>query len=438
MPSSDIRAWAERVASGDRRALARALTEIENRGPSARTLLAELYRRGGQTAKVGVTGAPGVGKSTLVNGLAARFSEKGKTVAVLAVDPTSPFTGGAVLGDRVRMAAHDEGSQVYIRSMAARGALGGLAAATEDALTALSAAGFDLVLVETVGVGQAEVDVARLASPTLLVLTPGMGDGVQALKAGVMEIADIFVINKADLPGADRAETEIRAALELRDPSNGEPPAILRVCASTGDGLDLLFDAVDAFAPPHRDAEAYWRERLAADLRDGLVESLNLNDRLRAAAARVAAGAENPYDAVERLLRVEETGVRIDHIGIAVHSIEDALKLWSEALGVPPGKRIRVDREGVEVAMLPYGDSRIELLQPDPGSAVARFLEKRGEGLHHIALRVDDLDSAAAALRAQNVRLINEEPGVGAEGYRYVFLHPKSANGVLLELTADA
>lgn len=390
MSASDIAAWADRVAAGDRRALARALTEVENRGPAAPALLAALRDRRKPTLTAGVTGAPGVGKSTLVDILAERFAASGDRVAVLAVDPSSPFTGGALLGDRVRMSGRDEDARVYIRSMAARGALGGLAAAVEDALAVLSAAGFDAVLIETVGVGQAEVDVARLASPVVLVVTPGLGDGVQALKAGVMEIADVFVINKADIPGADRAENEIRAALEIRAPADGPPPAVLRTVASTGEGLSALVDAIDSWAPR-------------------------------------ALGARPP----------SAPAPRIDHIGVAVDSIDQALELWSNALGVRPGERIRVEHEGVEVAILPFGESRVELLEAEPGSAVARFLEKRGEGLHHIALRVADFEAVVAALRERGARLLSDEPGVGAEGYRYVFLHPESANGVLLELIAD-
>ena len=431
--------WADRLAAGDRKALARALSEIENRGPSAPHLLPALFDRATKQAlRVGFTGAPGAGKSTLVDAVAARLAADGRKVAILAVDPTSPFTGGAILGDRVRMSArHDrtvEGNNVFIRSMAARGSLGGLAPAAEDLMVAFEAAGYDVLLIETVGVGQAEVDVVRLTAPTVLVLTPGLGDEVQALKAGIMEIADIFVLNKADQPGVERAEAQMKAALDLRPPDAGPRPPIIRTSATAGEGLDALVAALSD-APVHtRDTAHYWRERLRADLRRGLAEAAGVDALLNAAADEVAAGRRNPYSAVADLLR---TPAQLDHIGVAVRSIDDALRLWSEALGVRAGERIQVEHEGVEVAMVPLGGPRVELLEPlSPDSVIGRFLEKRGEGLHHIAVRVEDLDRAVSAVKQRGLRLIHDEPRRGAEGYRYVFLHPKAANGVLLELIA--
>src|SRR5882724_1542366 len=194
--------WAKRIAGGDTRALARAATAIENREPGAQELFAELQAGASQPLVLGVTGAPGVGKSTLVDRLAGAFRKQGKTVAIIAVDPSSAVTGGALLGDRIRMQAHHADPGIFIRSMATRGALGGLASSTAALVRLFGAAGRDLVIVETVGVGQAEVAVAKLAAVTLVVLVPGMGDDVQAFKAGIMEIADIYVVNKADHAGA--------------------------------------------------------------------------------------------------------------------------------------------------------------------------------------------------------------------------------------------
>ena len=210
-----LSALAASILSGDPRAIARGISLVENETDDGPALVRELYERSGRAFLVGVTGAPGAGKSTLVDGIVMRWRKAGRTVGVLAVDPTSPFSGGAMLGDRVRMQAHAQDAGVFIRSMATRGHLGGLARATTDAALVLDAAGKDFVAIETVGVGQDEVEIARTADVSVVVLVPGMGDEVQALKAGVMEIADIFVVNKADRDGADRAVAEIESMLGL-------------------------------------------------------------------------------------------------------------------------------------------------------------------------------------------------------------------------------
>ena len=207
--------WAEKIVAGDVRALARAATAVENRRPEAVPLMQELFPRTGRALLVGITGPPGAGKSTLVDQLAKALRRENRQVGILAVDPTSPYSGGAILGDRIRMQQHHADPGVFIRSMASRGSLGGIAPATLDLALLLDAAGKDVVLIETVGVGQDEVEVARLADVTIVVLVPGMGDDVQAIKAGIMEIADIFVINKADRPGAGALERETQALVEM-------------------------------------------------------------------------------------------------------------------------------------------------------------------------------------------------------------------------------
>jgi LAO/AO transport system kinase len=373
--------WARKIRDGDVRALARAATAVENRDPQAAELLRELAPHAGHALVVGITGPPGAGKSTLVDAMALALRKQGKTLAILAVDPSSRITGGAILGDRIRMQQHHADAGIFIRSMATRGSLGGLARATADLARLMDCAGRDYVLIETVGVGQDEVEIAGLAQVTVVVLVPGMGDDVQAIKAGIMEIADVFAINKADQPGADRVEHELQAMLSL---AHGHVPAIVRTVATDGTGIDKLLAAV----------ERPVTQRSAGEIRGGPT---------------------------------------IDHLGIAVAALDDAIGFY-ETLGLAVGQRERVASEKVDVAMLPAGDSRIELLQPSgPDSPIAKFLEKRGPGLHHIALRVPDLNAAVASLKAAGARLLNE-PRQGAGGHTYVFVHPASAGGVLLEL----
>ena len=240
-------ALAEGVRRGDVRALARAISVVEDGRPEAPALLAALFPHGGRSLVVGVTGPPGSGKSTLVDRLTAHLRRRGQTVGIVAVDPTSPFSGGAILGDRIRMQGHAADGGVFIRSMATRGHLGGLAAATSQVLTVLSASGKDVILVETVGVGQDEVDVVGTADVSVVVLVPGLGDEVQALKAGIMEIADVFVVNKADREGVDRVVAEIGSMLSLATHEGQPPPAIVTTVATDDRGIDELWKAVEAF-----------------------------------------------------------------------------------------------------------------------------------------------------------------------------------------------
>lgn len=286
---------AQRIRQRDLRAIARAATAIENGSPSAAALLKELFPHTGRAAILGITGAPGAGKSTLVDQLAKAYRAQNMPIGIIAVDPSSPFTGGAILGDRIRMQQHHADPGVFIRSMATRGHLGGLARSTLEIALLLDAAGSETVLIETVGVGQDEIEIARLADVCCVVLVPGMGDDVQALKAGIMEIADVFVINKADLAGADKLEQELRAMLSL---THLDVP-IVKTVASDGQGINEAIEAIRLVkARKSRDGEKLWTNRLREMLRERLLERMPAAE-FEAAARRVSTRQTDPYTVVE-------------------------------------------------------------------------------------------------------------------------------------------
>ena len=300
------------LRTGDTRALARAISIVENHAPGWSDLLKALFPHTGHARVIGLTGAPGAGKSTLVDQL-ARFSRtQNQTVGIIAVDPTSPYTGGAILGDRIRMQDHFADSGIYIRSMATRGSLGGLALTTADVATVLDASGRDVILIETVGVGQAEVDIVRLAEITVVILVPGMGDDVQTIKAGIMEIADIFVINKSDRDGAENVEKEIRALQSLAMRSDGWTPPIVKTVASEGAGIEDLASAIaqyEAFLQKGdralKKSVENWQQRLVEMLRGAMLEKARaqLGDgNLARLATEVAEHKRDPYTLVEEIV----------------------------------------------------------------------------------------------------------------------------------------
>ncbi len=440
------------VLDGDRLAIARAITVVEAEGPSAAAIIKGVYHRSGRAYLVGVTGPPGVGKSTLVDRMLVALRSGGRTVAVLAVDPTSPFSGGAVLGDRVRMQTHAGDPGVFVRSMATRGQLGGVARATGDAAVILDAAGFDLIVIETVGVGQAEIEISRMADMSIVVTMPGSGDGVQALKAGVMEIADLFVVNKADHAGADRAVGEIEAMLGLTEyGSNDWRPPVLQTRATEGVGVDDVLDTVNRFRD--RDGNVAGRRRRArvsAGIRRLVSERFLEHAEHRALEPGVfdrlvdrVVGAElDPYTAADELLdqalrsaRAASTAV-LDHIGIAVRDLDTALSFYRDALGLEIEGVEEVPSQHVRAQFVSVGGATLELLEATSSqSAIARSIERRGPGLHHLTLRVDNLAAVLARLKARGVRLIDEEPRAGAGGSLVAFIHPSAAHGVLVELT---
>lgn len=303
----------ERVLHGDARAVARAISLIEDEAPEGADLVRRIFPSTGRAYLVGVTGAPGAGKSTLVDRLIAELRGRDRTVGVVAVDPTSPFSGGAILGDRVRMQAHAADRGVFIRSMATRGHLGGLARATGEAALVLDASGKDVVVIETVGVGQDEVDIVRTADISIVTLVPGSGDDVQALKAGLMEIADIFVVNKADREGADRTVASIEALLSLDAFGAGRwRPPILKTEATTGTGVAALADAIDRFRAhmtpvqgERRRARAEWRvrellaQRFVQHVHDRILSPGEFDRYLD----RIAARETDPYTVADEILR---------------------------------------------------------------------------------------------------------------------------------------
>ncbi|HEY6129561.1 MAG TPA: methylmalonyl Co-A mutase-associated GTPase MeaB [Candidatus Acidoferrum sp.] len=308
-----VEKWAEQIRAGEVRAISRAISAIENHASEAEPLLKILFPQTGAAYLTGITGAPGTGKSTLVDRLAAHYRKQSESVGVIAVDPTSPYTGGAILGDRIRMQSHAGDAGIFIRSMATRGFLGGLARATAEVALLLDAAGKRQILIETVGVGQDEIDIVRLADCVAVVLVPGLGDDIQNMKAGLMEIGDIFVLNKADREGASRLEEQLHAMLSLVMPRDGWHPPVIRTVATENKGIDMLAETVAKFRVHFESSgerakkhAAHWRTHLLELLESRLVERVldtaGGEGALNQLAADVAERRKDPFAAVNEIL----------------------------------------------------------------------------------------------------------------------------------------
>ena len=314
---SDTKASIALLRLGDARALARAISTVENHAPGWIDLLKDLFPHTGKALTIGLTGSPGAGKSTLVDQLAKHYRKENRTVGIIAVDPTSPYTGGAILGDRIRMQDHFSDPGIYIRSMATRGSLGGLARTTADVAMVLDASGRDIVMIETVGVGQDEIDVVRVADITVVILVPGMGDDVQTIKAGIMEIADIFVINKSDREGAERVEREIRALQSLAMRADNWTPPIVKTVATEGKGATELAAAIHEYESylQHENLLLQrriqnWETRLLEMLRDTLLEKARAavsDGELSRLATEIAEHKRDPYSVIETVIAQMKT-----------------------------------------------------------------------------------------------------------------------------------
>lgn len=302
----------ERALGGDFRAIARLVTLAENRSPEATPYLRELFPHAGRCFTIGLTGSPGAGKSTLVDKLAEHYRVQGKKVGIIAVDPSSPFSGGAILGDRIRMQSRSLDPGVFIRSMATRGHIGGLTRATTDVMTILDAAGFDVILIETVGVGQGEVEIAKTADATIVLLVPGMGDDIQMMKAGIMEIADVFVINKSDRPGVEKIDAELKNMLSFSAREDGWTPPIVKTIASEGKGVEDCVQALEEYhaflmqSPTRRERiisaqKEHLLELTCLQIRDDLLTNDDSAIRLQELASLVADRKMDPFTAADEI-----------------------------------------------------------------------------------------------------------------------------------------
>ncbi|WP_165974168.1 methylmalonyl-CoA epimerase [Marinitoga lauensis] len=361
------------------------------------------------------------------------WSNQGLKIGIIAVDPSSPFSGGAFLGDRIRMRNLSGKENIYIRSVASRGSVGGLCDSIYDIVDVMKSFGFDKIIIETVGAGQSEIEVIFVADTILLVLSPNTGDEIQMFKAGIMEIADAYVVNKMDLPEADKFVLQLKNTLSLE--SETKSKIILPISAIRNENIKNIVNWIDNhFEEIKKTGEYEFRKKRRMKRRvrssiirniDGIIESSNFD-------------FENMIDLKEKIIKYiceVDKNEKIDHIGIAVKSIEDALKLYNDLLGLEiTGEEVLEDR-GLKVAFIKAGDTRIELLEPlHENSEISGFLAKKGEGIHHIAYEVANVKDIISKSKELGLKPLSDEPKPGAHNTKVVFLHPKTTNGVLVEL----
>lgn len=447
-PASEaVKSLAARVVRGEHAAVGRALTIVINESEGSDELCRSFFAHAGRGHKLGVCGPPGAGKSSLINLLVGRLRKDGEKVGILAVDPTSPWTGGAFLGDRLRVQQHAMDPGVFFRSLGSRGTVGGLTSTIFNAIHVLEAWGCDRIILETVGTGQDEVEISHVADTVLYVTTPSLGDEIQAMKAGAMEAADVLVLNKSDLAEKDKALAALQEALNLggRDEA-GWPVQVVAASAAKGEGVGELLEAVKehrSWLASSGEGDRRTKDQLRMELSwlvARRVTRQSLEQISDAHLGELLAKRTDPVTLGTRLATPLKAQRWLDHVGVAVERIPEALPFYRESLGLEPLHEETVPSQGVRVVFLAAPgagptDCQVELLEPiGAEGAVAKFLVKRGPGLHHVAFRSPDLAGEMAALRRKGTPPLEEAPRKGSRGHQVCFLHPKHAHGVLVEL----
>ena len=423
----------EMMIKGNRSALARVLTDIENDNPSVGKHLTEISSHRNLIPVIGITGAAGSGKSSIISRLISFYRQAGKKIGVIAVDPSSHKTGGAVLGDRIRMQGADNDDGVYIRSVAARGMIEGLGLKLLKMFHALELFGLDAILLETIGAGQDETSVINYADAVVLVMTPDEGDDIQLLKAGKGEIGDILVINKSDRPHYHLFESKLRSVLEMSCNRNNVP--LIGTMAEDGTGCIELFNSIEECVKNIGDLTSHRNPRYRNILLSEQLVDASYREKKRLLCDPLF--NEKVENILEGKWHIDNppAAVAIDHIAIACDNMEKLEGIFTRILGFNSGALETVESEKVMVRFIESGETHIELLETlDPRGPIGKYLDKKGAGLHHIALRVNGLDELLKRVRENSIRILGDIRQ-GASGKRIIFLHPSDTGNVLIELS---